>query len=109
MKSIVLLAFALILSSCSPQPEALAPLVAAHHKTLTWNPAGPEMHVAYYNVYMALPNPNPRWLRLTSTEGNSVILPAGDYTRKFCVSAMPDQTVWPFNESAKSLPLTTHL
>lgn len=83
--------------------------VPGHHKTLAWTSRPAPEHISYYNVFMAIPGSGSRWYWIASTVQPSFSLPIGPYYRKFCVSAVPDQTIWPFPETPKSAPITVYL
>lgn len=93
----------LFLGGCGPPDVGTdAP---SRNKTLLWDARPAAEHIDFYTVFM---DAGPISFRIGTTREPSFILPKGPYTRTFRVSATPDSS-WPFPESPKSQPITTHL
>lgn len=81
--------------------------LALQSHVLYWDPRPSAEHVAYNNVYMQISSTV--WWRMGSSKGGFFVLPVANAVRTFAVTSVPDESLWPFPESGRSLPITTHL
>lgn len=75
-------------------------------KVLVWTPNSISDHIAYYTVWM---RNSGGWFRIAYVYDPQILLPQGNYTRTFAVSATNPELPGEVMESPKSAPITVRL